>query len=257
MAQRHMPKAVAPTPGVAIILAAGQGRHSRAPRPNPLTGTGGRPLLQRLISAAAPAFGRAIVVAGPDMPGIAAAAAPHPLVTQREQLGSAHAALQAAPMLAGFRGDAVVISADTPLLSRETLARLRDTRAEGAHLVLLTVRPVDPGQLPRVVACPDTGLVDRLVEWEDASQAERAIGLCHAGVFCARSVDLFRWLRAVRPHQGQGELCLSDIVAIARDEGRLVMAVQAPAAEFGGMPAAEDAALVEVASQIATPRAAA
>jgi bifunctional UDP-N-acetylglucosamine pyrophosphorylase/glucosamine-1-phosphate N-acetyltransferase len=251
MAQRHMPKAVAPTPGVAIILAAGQGR------PNPLAGIGGRPMLQRLISSAAPAFGRAIVVAGPNMPGIAAAAAPYPLVTQREQLGSAHAALQAAPMLSGFRGDAVVISADTPLLSRETLARLRDTRAEGAHLVLLTVRPAHPGQLPRVVACPDTGLVDRLVEWEDASQAERAIGLCHAGVFCARSVDLFRWLRAVRPHHGQGELCLSDIVAIARDEGRLVIAVQAPETEFGGMPAHEDATLAEVASQIATPRVAA
>ena len=246
MAQRHMPKAVAPTPGVAIILAAGQGR--RMPFAGQSTG---RPMLQQLISAAAPAFGRAIVVAGPDMQGLAAAAAPYPLVRQREQLGSAHAALQAAPMLAGFRGDAVVLPADTPMISRESLARLRDARAEGAHLVLLTMRPADPDRLPRVVACPDTGLVERLVEWDDATAAERAIGLCHAGIVCARSVDLFRWLRAVRPHHGIGEFCLSDIVAIARDEGRMVVAVEAPAAECLGL-AAPDGGL-----QIATPRVAA
>ena len=254
MAQRQLPKAVAPTPGVAIILAAGQGRRPRATMPSPLIGIGGRSVLQQLISAAAPTFGRAIVVAAPNMPGIAAAAAPHPLVTQREQLGSAHAALQAAPMLAGFRGDAVVLPADSPPLSRETLARLRDARAEGAHLVLLTVRPTNPDQLARVVACPDTGIVDRLVEWEDATTAERAIGLCHAGVVCARSVDLFRWLRAVRPHHGEGEFCLSDIVAIARDEGRLVMAVESAEAAF---TVPEASAHIEAALQIATPRAAA
>jgi bifunctional UDP-N-acetylglucosamine pyrophosphorylase/glucosamine-1-phosphate N-acetyltransferase len=225
MASSSLPVASPATPGVAIILTAGESAM-------PLSGPAAKPRLARLLSSVVPAFGRAIIVLGPETAGLAAIAVPHRTVMQRERYGAAHAALLAAPMLSGFRGDAAVLHADSPPIGPATLARLRAARAEGAHLVVLTQRPRFAGCQARVIACPDTGIVERVVEWVDASAAERAIGLCSAGVVCARSVDLFRWLRLVRPHEAPCEHYLADIVAIAREEGRMVMAVQASEAEM-------------------------
>ncbi len=252
-AQTGLAYSGAVAPGVAIILAAGRGARMASTIPKALQPLGGVPILRRMLDAAAPVFGRAIVVAEPEMAGIAAAAAPYPTVIQREALGSANAALQAAPMLSGFRGDAVVLPADTPLIGRATLARMREARADGAHLVLLAVRPRHPGRHDRIIACPDTGIVERLVDWADSTVAERAIGLCHAGVFCARSVDLFRWLRCVRPYQGGGEHRLNDIVAIAREERRIVIAVEGPEEELLCVDTPEAFAAAEASLQNATP----
>ena len=66
----------------------------------------------------------------------------------------------------------------------------------------------------------DGAVVERIVEWADASEAERAIGLCNAGVLCAAAPALERWLRAVRNDNGKGEYYLTDVVALARAEGR-------------------------------------
>lgn len=257
MAQPILPAANDPSAAVAIILAAGRGTRMRSSVPKPLLPLAGRPMVQHVLAAAVPAFNRAVVVVGPNMPALTAAVAPHRIALQRDRLGTAHAALQAAPLLAGFRGDAAVLNADIPLVRPETLARLRAGRKEGAHLVLLSMRPTDASGLCRVIACPDTGIVERVVPWDEATVAERAIGLCYGGALCARSVDLFRWLRAVRPHGMAGEMRLTDIVAIAREEGRMVMAVDAPAAELRGIDTPDALAAAEASLQNATHREAA
>jgi len=226
---------------VAIILAARPSPN--AARPLPAQPIGGRPMLHHVMDAAAGVFGRAILVIGPEMADLPPPPPPHRTVVQRDRRGAAHAALLAAPMLAGFRGDAAVIRGDLPSLSAACLQALRDARRDGADLALLAFRPASPAPLARVIACADTGQVDRVVPWAEATAAERAIGLCDAGVLCARSVDLVRWLRAIRPDEARGELRLTGIVAAAREEGRQVIAIEGPAAELTPLDTPE--ALIE------------
>ena len=65
----------------------------------------------------------------------------------------------------------------------------------------------------------DDGCVERIVEWADATDAERAVDLCNAGVLCAAAADMARWLRAVRTDNAKGEYYLTDVVALARADG--------------------------------------
>ncbi|MCZ8149310.1 MAG: NTP transferase domain-containing protein, partial [Roseomonas sp.] len=217
----------------AILLAAGQGTRMRSALPKTLHPIAGRPMLRHLLAAVEQAFDRAVVVVGPDMPALEAAAAPHPTVVQAERLGTGHAALQAAPLLEGLSGDVAVLYADNALIGAGTMRRLLAARRK-AGLALLAMRPADPAKYGRVLT-DESGAVTRIVEWADASEEMRRVGLCNAGVVCAPAADLFRWLREVRNDNRQGEYYLTDIVAIAAAEGVRVEAVEAPEPELRGI----------------------
>lgn len=238
----------------AILLAAGLGTRMKSRLPKALHPIAGRPMLNHLVAACEGVFDRLVVVVGPDMPALERAAAPHATVVQAERLGTGHAALQAAPLLEGFAGDVAVLYADNPLITPATLRRLRAARAE-AGLALLAMRPEDPAKYGRVMRDAD-GSVTRIVEYADASEAERAVGLCNAGVLCAPAEDLFRWLRGVRNDNKAGEYYLPDVVPLAVSEGRRVVAVEAPEAELRGINSRVELAAAEATVQQALRRAA-
>ena len=233
----------------AIILAAGLGTRMRSTRPKVLHPLGGRPMIRHLLAAVEARFDRVVVVVGPDMPELEAAVAPHEVAVQRERLGTAHAALAAMPILGGYAGDVAVLYGDNPLITAGTMGRLLAARS-GADLVLLAMRPADPAKYGRVVTGPD-GLVERIVEWAEANEAERAIGLCNAGVVCAASGDLARWLADVRNDNAKGEYYLGDVVALARAEGRRVAYVEAAEAELRGINSKGELAIAEAELQAA------
>ena len=228
----------------AILLAAGLGTRMKSALPKAMHPLGGRPMLHHLLGSCAGVFDRAVVVIGPEMEAVARAAAPHPVVVQRERLGTGHAALQAAPAFG--TGNVAVLYADNPLIRPETLRRLLAARA-GAGLVLLAMRPSDPARYGRVITSGEG--VERIVEWADATEAERAIGLCNAGVICAAAADLHRWLRALRNDNSKGEYYLTDVVSIARAEGVRVAAVEAPEAELRGVNSRAELAAAEATVQ--------
>lgn len=229
----------------AVLLAAGLGTRMKSALPKALHPIAGRPMLQHLIASCAGVFDRVVVVAGPGMDALARAAAPHPVVVQAERLGTAHAALQAAEQFGD--GDVAVLYADNPLIRPATLRRLLERRRSGdAALALLAMRPADPGRYGRVLMHGDA--VERIVEWADATEAERAVGLCNAGVLCAPAADMLRWLRAVQPSAG-GEFYLTDCVALARGEGGGVVAVEAPAEELRGINSRAELAEAEATVQ--------
>ena len=236
-------------PAAAIILAAGLGTRMRSSLPKALHSIAGRPMLSHLIAACEAVFDRVVVVVGPGMEALERAAAPHATAVQAARLGTGHAALQAAPLLEGFGGDAAVLYADNPLVSVATLRRLLARRAE-ADLALLAMRPADPGRYGRVVQEP-SGEVVRVVEWADADAAERGIGLCNAGVVCAPAADLLRWLRALRNDNAKGEYYLTDAVALACTDGRRVVAEEAPEAELRGINSRAELAEAERTAQAA------
>ncbi|MBR0653926.1 bifunctional UDP-N-acetylglucosamine diphosphorylase/glucosamine-1-phosphate N-acetyltransferase GlmU [Plastoroseomonas arctica] len=231
----------------AIILAAGLGTRMVSRQPKALHAIAGRPMLGHLIDACAGLFDRIIVVVGPGMESLSAIAAPHAVVVQQDRLGTGHAAAQAAPLLEDFSGDAAVLYADNPLITRATIERLLAARTD-ADLALLAMRPADPGRYGRVIA-DAAGRVQRIVEYADASPAERDEALCNAGVICAAAPDLLRWLGAVRNDNAKGEYYLTDVVGLAVAEGRSAVAVEAPEAELRGINTRAELAEAEAAMQ--------
>ena len=159
----------------AILLAAGLGTRMRSALPKALHPIAGRPMLRHLLASVEAVFDRAVVVVGPEMPALEAAAAPHPTAVQRERLGTGHAALQAAPLLENHAGDVAVLYADNPLITAATLRRLVAARRE-AGLALLAMRPADPARYGRVLT-DAKGDVTRVVEWADATEPEPAAGV--------------------------------------------------------------------------------
>jgi bifunctional UDP-N-acetylglucosamine pyrophosphorylase/glucosamine-1-phosphate N-acetyltransferase len=228
----------------AIILAAGLGTRMRSRLPKAMHPIAGRPMLRHLIDSCTQVFDRIVVVVGPDMAALGEIAAPHTVVVQHERRGTGHAALAAQAEFG--TGDTAVLYADNPLIRPETLHRLRAARAEAA-LALLAMRPPDPGRYGRVVT--EDGHVTRIVEWADASEAERAIGLCNAGVLCARAAELALWLGRVRPDNARGEFFLTDVVALARADGARVSAVEAPYDELRGINTRAELAAAEAGVQ--------
>lgn len=216
----------------AVILAAGLGTRMRSALPKALHPIAGRPMLRHLIDSAAQVFSRIVVVIGPDMPDLAAAAAPHEVVVQHERLGTAHAALQAAPAFGD--GEVAVLYADNPLITVATLRALLDRRRSGdVGLALVAMRPDDPARYGRVIG--RDGLVERIVEWADATPEERAVRLCNAGVLCASGPAMRSWLAAIRNDNAKREYYLTDLVAVARADGARVGMVEGPYEELRGI----------------------
>jgi bifunctional UDP-N-acetylglucosamine pyrophosphorylase/glucosamine-1-phosphate N-acetyltransferase len=229
----------------AVILAAGLGTRMKSTLPKTLHRLAGRSMLRHLLASCEPVFDRIVVVLGPEMDAVRKEAAPHTCVVQQERLGTAHAALQAVEHFG--TGHVAVLYADNPLIRTATLRRLLEGHGAGG-LSLLAFRPQDPAKYGRVITGPD-GLVERIVEYVDATPAERAEPLCNAGVLCGAASDMARWLRAVRNDNAKGEYYLTDLVALAHSQGRPVGAVEAPADELAGVNSRGELARAEAVLQ--------
>ena len=230
----------------AVIIAAGLGTRMKSALPKAAHKIAGQPMLSHLIRAAEQVFDRIAVVVGPDMPLLAELAAPHAVAVQQERLGTAHATRQAEVFFG--EGPVAVFYADNPLVSAETMrALLARLNAGDAALVLLGMSPPDAGKYGRLVMQGE--YLARIVEYADATEAERAIGFCNAGGMAALGGDMRGWLAQVTANNAKGEFYLTDIVAIARAEGMNVAAVQAPYNECLGVNSRAELAQAEAAFQ--------
>ena len=234
-----------------IVLAAGKGTRMKSDLPKVLHPVAGEALLIHAIaSGAALEPAHTVVVAGFGADAVRKAATAHDpqaqVVIQTEQLGTAHAVAQAAGALGGFDGDAVVLYGDTPFIRPETLARMREAR-QGHDIVVLGFAPADPGRYGRLVMAGES--LTRIVEFKDASEDERAIGLCNSGVVMAPAAVLFDLVGAVDNDNAAGEYYLTDIVALARARGLSATAVTCDEAETLGVNSRAELAVAEAAFQ--------
>ena len=235
-----------------IVLAAGQGTRMQSDLPKVMHEIGGAPLFAHaLASGAALDRARTVVVAGHGFELVekAALALDEEIVVARqdEQLGTAHAVAQAADALAGVGGDAVVLYGDTPFIRPETLEAMAEARAGGADLVVLGFEAADPGRYGRLVV--EDGALTRIVEFKDATEAERAITLCNSGVVMAEAALLFDLVAAVGNDNAAGEYYLTDIVGIANARGLKAVAVRCDEAETLGINTRAELAAAEAAFQ--------
>ena len=234
-----------------IILAAGKGTRMKSDLPKVLHPVAGAPLLTHAMRAGlALAPERVVVVAGHGATQVEAAAcvacADVRVARQDDQLGTAHAVAQAAPLLAGFDGDAVVLYGDTPFIRPETLARMAEARVTH-DIVVLGFDAADPGRYGRLVMAGDR--LERIVEYNDATADERAITFCNSGVIAAKAATLFALVDAVGNNNAKGEYYLTDIVGLAQARGLSATAITCDEAETLGVNSRADLAAAEAAFQ--------
>ena len=234
-----------------VILAAGQGTRMNSDLPKVLHQVAQAPMLALAMRAGAGLDPeRIVVIAGHGADLVAAAAHDFDdraeVVLQAEQLGTAHAVDQARAALDGFDGDIVVLYGDTPLLQPETLQRMLDARAHH-DLVVLGFEAADPGRYGRLVM--QGGELDRIVEFKDATAAERAITFCNSGLMAADARTLFALIAAVGNGNAAGEYYLTDVVALARARGLKVTAIACDEAETLGVNSRAELAAAEAAFQ--------
>ena len=234
-----------------ILLAAGKGTRMDSDLPKVLHRLGQAPLLWHALRAGqALAPSRSVVVAGHGAEEVTASTADFApeaqVVIQSEQLGTAHAVAQAKSVLDGFDGDALVLYGDTPFISEATLEAMREARAQH-DVVVLGFEAADPGRYGRLVTQGDA--LERIVEFKDASDTERAISLCNSGVVCAASQTLFDLIDAVGNDNASGEYYLTDIVEIARSRGLSAGVVRCDEAETLGINSRAELRAAEAAFQ--------
>lgn len=208
----------------AVVLAAGKGTRMKSRYPKVLHRVAGRPMLAYVLDAVESAGAApVVVVAGFGLEAVRAAVGERAeVVCQEEQLGTAHALLQAGEKLADESGEILVVCGDTPLLSGRTLTDLVAYHREaGAKATVLTTRMEDPTGYGRVIRGED-GLVRRIVEQKDASPAELAVDEINTGVYCFAAGGLFDALRRIGRENRQGEYYLTDIVSLYVREERPV-----------------------------------
>ncbi len=234
----------------AVILAAGLGTRMKSSLPKAAHPIAGRPMLRHLLAAAEQVFGAITVVVGPEMDSLVRIASPHPTAIQHDRLGTAHAALCASH---GFgTGEVAILFADNPLIEAGTLRRLvAERQSSGAGLALMAMRPADPARYGRLVVehAEHGPTVTRIVEWADATEAERAIPLCNAGALCGPADRLLGWLRQITPDNAKGEYYLTDLVRLAVADGARVVAVEADEAELRGINSRAELAAAEAVVQ--------
>ncbi|MCT4555828.1 MAG: bifunctional UDP-N-acetylglucosamine diphosphorylase/glucosamine-1-phosphate N-acetyltransferase GlmU [Pelagimonas sp.] len=234
-----------------IILAAGKGTRMESDLPKVLHKIAHAPMLWHAMRAGLslePA--RCVVVAGHEAAQVTASAETYlPLaetVLQEEQLGTGHAVAQAAAALDGFEGDAFVLYGDTPFLTEETLQAMKAARSQ-ADVVVLGFEAADPGRYGRLVT--DGDALERIVEFKDASEAERAVTLCNSGVVAADSKTLFDLIAEVKNDNAAGEYYLTDIVGLARARGLSARVVRCDESETLGINSRAELAGAEAAFQ--------
>lgn len=209
-----------------VILAAGQGTRMKSSLPKVLHRLAGRPLLQHVVDAAETVDdANILVVTGHGAKEVKSSICGDRLryIEQIEQLGTAHAVLQAAPLL-NSNGVTLILYGDVPLISSETIAGMLK-KVSDRCMTLLTVQLDDPTGYGRIVR-DSSGQVVAIIEQKDASREQLQISEVNTGVLALPSGRLQEWLLQIGNQNAQGEYYLTDIIAIARHAGFQIETLQ-------------------------------
>ena len=206
-----------------VILAAGKGTRMKSERPKVLHKVAGLPMIERVFAAVSASGAQSTtVVVGHQAGAVQAALSGHSgltFVVQEPQLGTAHALLTAEPALKGTTGTLVLLSADVPLLSVQTLLTLTDHhRATHAAATVVTTFIEQPHGYGRIVR--SGGRIARIVEETDADPAEQTIREINSGIYAFELDGLFDAIRGIAPDNVQHEYYLPDLVALYSATGR-------------------------------------
>ncbi|MBF39417.1 MAG: bifunctional N-acetylglucosamine-1-phosphate uridyltransferase/glucosamine-1-phosphate acetyltransferase [Idiomarinaceae bacterium] len=209
-----------------VILAAGKGTRMRSDLPKVLHKVANKPMVEHVIDTARSLKPEAInliyghggeqlqnTIQGDDLTW----------VEQREQLGTGHAVQQVIPYLKDDE-KVVILYGDVPLLTESTLIKLL-TATQTTELGLLTMTLDDPNGYGRIVRNTDKQ-VTGIVEQKDANAEQLAIQEVNTGIMIADGVELKAWLENLSNDNAQKEYYLTDIIAMAAEQGVTIATAQ-------------------------------
>jgi len=213
-----------------VILAAGKGTRMHSKTPKVLHQIGGAPMLDHVLARAVelePANIHVVVGYGAELIQSQFANAPCQWAQQAEQLGTGHAVQQAIASIDCKTEDntVLVLFGDVPLIQSDTLQNLL-THTGPNRLGLLTVITRAPDGFGRIIR-DDSAAVQAIVEHKDATAEQRLINEVNTGIMAIPASRLQTWLGQLQNNNRQGEYYLTDIVALARESGCEINAVQA------------------------------
>ncbi len=227
--------------------------HSR--KPKPLQSIAGRASILHVLAATNGLEpDRVIVVHGPNADAlkeaVTAGAPQAEFALQPEPRGTGDAAQTGLQALGTFGGPVLVLCADVPLISTDTLATVHEriTHADQPDLVVLGFRPEEPAGYGRLLLNGD-GQLQAIVEDRDASADLRASNLCNSGIIAADARVLRTLLPQVEPANAAGELQLTDTVALAAAAGQTMAWIEGPAEELLGINTRRELAACEAVAQ--------
>ena len=238
-------------PVAAIILAAGRGTRMKSDLHKVLHPLAGRPMLLHLLAsvdALEPAAKVVVVGSQREQVEAAVAGTGTRIAVQDPQHGTAHAVQQAETALTGFDGDVLILYGDVPLVSTATMAAMLGQLDDTTAVVVLGFRPEDAAAYGRIEA-DDSGRITKMVEFKDATPAERAITLCNSGLMAVRARDLWPLLARVGNDNAAKEYYLPDIVALATADGKRAIVIETTPEEVAGINSRAELAGVEAAWQ--------
>lgn len=218
-------------PAAVVVLAAGEGTRMKSGIPKVLHPLGGRSLVAHAVAAAAALDPEHLVVVvghGRDqvIAHLADVAPAARTAVQDEQLGTGHAVRCALAALPELTGTVVVTYGDVPLLTGETLRLLVATHDDHRNAVtVITAEVADATGYGRVIRDAG-GAVARVVEQKDSTEAERAVREINSGIYAFDAAVLRDGLSRLKTDNAQGELYLTDLVAIAKADRRNVGALR-------------------------------
>src|SRR5262249_13881063 len=159
-------------------------------------------------------------------------------------VGTGHDARAALGALKGHRGPVLVVFADCPLITTETLQRLVDAcRAQQAAVGVLGFYARDPAPYGRLIV--RRGVLEKIVESRDADDSEKAVDFCNSGVMCLDGALFAQLLGAIKNDNVKREFYLTDAVGTARARGHTAIALEGPEAEFLGVNSRAELAAAE------------
>jgi bifunctional UDP-N-acetylglucosamine pyrophosphorylase/glucosamine-1-phosphate N-acetyltransferase len=200
------------------VLAAGKGTRMKSDLPKVLQPLAGATLVERVLANCRHLVPqRQLLIVGHQAERVERSLSSVPgleFVLQQPQNGTGHAVQQLLEPLAGFQGELLVLNGDVPLLRPGTLEELlAKHRSSGAAVTLLTARLADPAGYGRVFA-DEQGRVSGIVEHRDCSEEQRRNTLTNAGIYCFDWAKLAAVLPLLSTDNDQGELYLTDTVAM-------------------------------------------
>jgi len=227
----------------AIILAAGKGTRMGGDIPKVLCEVHGRPLIMYLLDTLTElGIRHPVVVVNYKQELVRSALANYPVtfVDQGEPRGTGHAPKVAQSAIDPSIERTFVLYGDTPFISKETLAAVHDQLDDASVACALVTAPKteQTERFGRIVRS-DTGDLESIIEYKNATDEERSIDEVNVGGYCVRLPWFWQALNTIKANPLTNEYYLTDIVKIALDAGQRVVPVKASVRESHGVDTPE------------------
>jgi bifunctional UDP-N-acetylglucosamine pyrophosphorylase / glucosamine-1-phosphate N-acetyltransferase len=213
------------------IMAAGKGTRLKSKHPKVLHEVGGKPLLAHVIAAARQVVGpeNIYVIIGHEADRVRNAVQKTGVqfVVQEPQRGTGHALMCAEAALKNY-GQVIVLSGDAPLITVETIEKLRDFhQQQKAAMTILSAELENPTGYGRVIYDgAQKGEVKGVVEEKSATPAQRKLREINSGFYAFSTKRLFENIQRLTTDNPHGEYYLTDMAAVLRKAKQRVVATK-------------------------------